>query len=99
MRQVVEATDVGIESIEFSISENLDCLNEKIVEYIERLEYIGTRNLTLHGPFLDLNPMAYDSMVRAVTKARFTQTYEAAKETGGQKDNLPYGLSCRRVSS
>lgn len=29
MRQVVEATDVGIESIEFSISENLDCLNEK----------------------------------------------------------------------
>ena len=85
MRQVVEATDVGIESIEFSISENLDCLNEKIVEYIERLEYIGTRNLTLHGPFLDLNPMAYDSMVRAVTKARFTQTYEAAKRLGAKK--------------
>ena len=66
---------LGSRVLSSPIPENLDCLNEKIVEYIERLEYIGTRNLTLHGPFLDLNPMAYDSMVRAVTKARFTQTY------------------------
>lgn len=85
MRQVVEETGVGIESIEFSISENLDCLDEKIAGYRERLKYIGAGRLTLHGPFLDLNPMTYDSRIRAVTKSRFTQTYEAAKRLEARK--------------
>ena len=62
MRDVIERTGAGVESIEFSISENLDRLEEKIDSYEKRLEEMGCGKLVLHGPFLDLNPMAFDSL-------------------------------------
>lgn len=85
MKELVEELQVGVESIEFSISENLDHLSEYIKTYRKRLQFIGTRELTLHGPFLDLNPVAYDSRVRRVTMERFIQCYEAAQELGAKK--------------
>lgn len=85
MKELVEELEVGVESIEFSISENLDHLSEHIKTYRKRLQFIGTRELTLHGPFLDLNPVAYDSRVRRVTMERFIQCYEAAQELGAKK--------------
>ena len=72
MKELVEELEVGVESIEFSISENLDHLSEHIKTYRKRLQFIGTRELMLHGPFLDLNPVAYDSRVRRVTMERFS---------------------------
>lgn len=85
MKLVVEQTGAGVESIEFSISENLDCLDKKIDDYRERLKYIGAQSLTLHGPFLDLNPMTYDSGIRDVTIYRFSQAYEAGIRLGANK--------------
>ena len=41
MRDVIERTGAGVESIEFSISENLDRLEEKIDSYEKRLEEMG----------------------------------------------------------
>ena len=43
MKELVEELEVGVESIEFSISENLDHLSEHIKTYRKRLQFIGTR--------------------------------------------------------
>ena len=56
MAQVLEQTGAGVESIEFSIAENLDNLKENILDYRGRLRAMGAEHLTIHGPFLDLNP-------------------------------------------
>lgn len=68
MQEVVRECATGIESIEFSIAENLDRLEEKISSYRERLWRMGWPHLSLHGPFLDLNPMTYDSLILEATK-------------------------------
>lgn len=70
---------LGIESIEFSIGYNLDKLEEKICAYQSRLDKMAFSALSVHGPFLDLNPASNDTMIREVTKVRFEQAYYAAK--------------------
>lgn len=85
MKSVLHKTGAGVESIEFSISESLDHLEEKIKEYRSRMEYYGVTDLTLHGPFLDLNPMAYDSQIQKVTAYRFAQCYDAGMRLGAKK--------------
>lgn len=85
MREVIAQTNAGVECIDFSISENLDSLNANIESYRERLKSIGTKRLIIHGPFLDLNPMSFDSEIVRVTKLRFDQAYEAARELGADK--------------
>ncbi|MGI6117586.1 MAG: sugar phosphate isomerase/epimerase family protein [Bilifractor sp.] len=85
MREVIARTNAGIESIEFSISENLDSLAGTIASYRERMKYIGAERLILHGPFLDLNPVAFDREIRRVSELRFCQAYQAAQELGAEK--------------
>lgn len=85
MREVIEKTGAGIESIEFSIAENLDHLSETIASYQKRMKMIGTEELTVHGPFLDMNPMTFDSEIRKATKKRYEQAYTAARELGAKK--------------
>lgn len=46
---------------------------------------MGNPPLILHGPFLDLNPAAFDSLIREVTMTRFTQCYQAGLELGAKK--------------
>lgn len=84
-KELIKATRMGIESIEFSIAENLDNLNETLRSYEKRLDAMGCEHLTLHGPFLDLNPMAYDSLVAKATRQRYEQAYQAAKALGAAK--------------
>lgn len=85
MRQILEITGAGIESIDFSVSENLDRLNKHIGAYKKRVRTIGAKKLVLHGPFLDLNPMAFDSHILKVTRMRYEQAYAAARELGAKK--------------
>lgn len=85
MKELVEETGAGIESIDFSMSENLDRLSESVRIYKKRMNDIGTDDLTLHGPFLDLNPVTFDSEIRKVTMHRFEQVYTAAQELGAKK--------------
>lgn len=79
MKEVIKNTRMGVESIEFSIAENLDHLTDTLRSYEKRLENMECEKLILHGPFLDLNPMAYDSLVVEATRKRYEQAYEAAK--------------------
>ena len=60
-----------------SISDNLDQLERKMEQYQKELEQMGNPPLTLHGPFLDLNPASFDSRIRKVTMERFDQCYQA----------------------
>lgn len=85
MKELLEETGAGVESIEFSISENLDRLSESISIYQKRMISMGAKGLILHGPFLDLNPVAFDSEILRVTKLRFSQAYTAAQELGAKK--------------
>ena len=85
MKKLITQTGAGVESIDFSISDNLDHVKETIQTYRSRLDTIGTTELTIHGPFLDLNPAAYDSEISRVTELRFSQSYEAALELGAAK--------------
>lgn len=85
MQEIIEQTGMGVESIDFSIADVLDHWEEHLPEYKERLHAMGAAHLMLHGPFLDLNPAAYDSQIRQVTRFRFDQSYEAARELGAEK--------------
>lgn len=85
MKLLAAETGLGIESIEFSVAENLDCLDRTLISYEKRRREIGASALTLHGPFLDLNPMAYDSLVAQATMIRYNQAYEAAQKLGAKK--------------
>ena len=85
MKGLVTETGTGVESIDFSISDNLDHLGKRIELYQKKLEKMGNPPLILHGPFLDLNPAAFDSLIREVTMTRFTQCYQAGLELGAKK--------------
>ena len=85
MREVIEKTGAGVESIEFSIAENLDRLEDSISSYKKRIRNMGAENLILHGPFLDLNPMTFDREIGRVTRFRYEQAYRAAEELGAEK--------------
>ncbi len=85
MKEIIEQTGAGIESIEFSVAENLDRFSETLTAYKKRLQFMGAKEITMHGPFLDLNPAAYDREIRKVTFRRFSQCYQAAQELGAKK--------------
>ena len=92
MKEIIASTGAGIESIEFSVAENLDHFSRTLKNYRKRLEFMNSLNLILHGPFLDLNPMAYDSLVVQATRTRYDQAYQAAKELGAKKLILHSGF-------
>lgn len=85
MREIVERTGAGVESIEFGVADNLDNLSLSIKNYRMRMRQIGVSKLIIHGPFLDLNPMTFDSQIQKVTKLRYSQAYTAARELGAKK--------------
>ena len=85
MKELVSATGAGVESIDFSISDNLDHLDGTTERYQKKLEEMGNPPLILHGPFLDLNPASFDSLIREVTMTRFTQCYQAGLKAGAKK--------------
>lgn len=84
LKTILQETGAGLESIRFAVSDNLDELNQQIRLAKEDLAYFGQPKLYLHGPFLDLNPMSFDSCVRRVTMDRFAACYEAAAELGAE---------------
>lgn len=93
LKKIINKYQTGVESIEFSISENLDHLSETIVNYRRKLEDMGNPPLTLHGPFLDINPAAYDRLVREATMTRFSQCYEAALKLHADKVVFHSGMN------
>lgn len=48
---MVEDYKVRVESIDFSISDNLDRLSSSLDAYKEKMRVMGADSLLLHGPF------------------------------------------------
>ena len=93
MEELIRQTGMGVESIDFSIADNLDHFSESIDAYREKLKKMGTRELILHGPFLDVNPAAYDRLVREATMTRFDQCYQAGLLLGARKIVFHSGMN------
>ena len=85
MKKLVSEAGCGLELISFSVAAKLDRLEETIREMQGVVHRLGDPPVILHGPFLDLNPMAFDSLVQEATFRRFSQAYDAAKELGAKK--------------
>ena len=51
MEELIRQSGMGVESIDFSIADNLDHFSESIDVYREKLKKMGTRELILHGWF------------------------------------------------
>ena len=93
MGELLQASGAGIESIDFSISDNLDQLPQTVREYREKMKRLGVEHVILHGPFLDVNPCAYDRLVREVTMTRFAQCCEAGRELGAERIVFHSGIN------
>lgn len=85
LRGILEKTGCGVETIRFSVGDNLDDFSRQLREARRELQDLGQPALILHGPFLDLNPASYDSRIRQVTRERMEQAYRAAQLLGAEK--------------
>lgn len=71
---------IGLESIEFGIGFTLDDVDQTEKNYRNRVgEWTEKRPFSVHGPFLDLNPGSYDSLIAEASLKRFRQSYDLAK--------------------
>ena len=85
LQNFCEQHETGIEVIEFGIGNSLDHLEESIVTFQEKAKPFLHRPLTVHGPFLDLNPVSADSEIRKVSRKRFESAYHAARKLKATK--------------
>ncbi|WP_343253120.1 sugar phosphate isomerase/epimerase family protein [Ligaoa zhengdingensis] len=85
MRALVDVYHLGLESYELGIGEALDDWHASAERFQRDLGPVCTEGLSLHGPFLDLNPGCYDSRVRAATMERFEACYLAAQHVGADR--------------
>ena len=86
LRRVCAETGAGIELIDFSVADNLDNLDRTLAAVRRALEaFDRPPALTVHGPFLDLNPATWDSCVCRCTARRFGQACDAALALGARK--------------
>lgn len=85
LRDVLAFSGAGLELIDFSISDNLDVFDETMARTLSLLDRLGHPGVSVHGPFLDLNPMSFDSRIARVTADRFKQAYEAALMLGADR--------------
>lgn len=92
LKEVISRTGAGVETIRFSVGMNLDDFEHQMECAKEELKAYGNPGLTLHGPFLDLNPMSFDRLIRQATMERFQQAYEAAIILGAEKITYHSGM-------
>lgn len=76
---LVKKYSAGIELIDFSVGMNLDHLETYLKKWEQALIDMKEPPITLHGPFLDLNPMSFERLTAEASWYRFSQAYEAAK--------------------
>lgn len=77
---ILEAYDLGLEIVQFGSGASLDDKDRYYEEYkIELNKMKNPRDISFHGPFVDLVPGSRDLEIRKVTKERFESAYEIAK--------------------
>ena len=76
--KIIAKENCGLEIIDFSIAEVLDNPSDYLKKY--KSPQYQDLSLGLHGPFFDLIPATFDSLIKEVTLRRFNQVYDIAKE-------------------
>lgn len=84
LKYAVTKTGCGIELVDFSMASVLNDLDHHLAEWEKRLSYIDPPRLTMHGPFLDLNPSSWENLVADATMLRYEQAYRAADILGAE---------------
>ncbi len=78
--RLLKDKNIGLEIIDFGIGYVLDEEDNGIETYYRRMgKYLENRNISLHGPFLDLSSSSFDSLIRNATMVRYNQVYKVAK--------------------
>ncbi|MDF9867774.1 sugar phosphate isomerase/epimerase [Bacilli bacterium PM5-3] len=75
--KIIDKYNVGLELIDFSIADVLDNPSEHIKKYQAPL--YDKVSFGIHGPFFDLIPATFDSLIKEVTLKRFNQVYKIAQ--------------------
>lgn len=84
--ELLSKRKIGVEIIDFGIGMVLDKEDNGLGDYLNRMgDKIAGKSLSLHGPFLDLNPASFDSLVLEATKKRYNQVYSIAKKLGADR--------------
>lgn len=78
IKNIISEYNVGLELINFSIAENLDNIDKTMKQENDALNI--DCSYAMHGPFFDLMPASYDSLIKNATLTRFNQAYEIAKK-------------------
>lgn len=77
---VLKEYNLGIEVVNFGSSVILDEKERYYEEFrLELKEILDGREISFHGPFTDLVPASSDSLIRKVTKDRFSDAFSMAK--------------------
>lgn len=79
LSQLLNQRRIGLELIDFSVGMNLDRMDEYVKKWQDALELLHHPPITIHGPFLDLNPMSFEPLTAQASWTRFAQAYEAAQ--------------------
>lgn len=78
---IVKKYNFNLEVSAFGSSTALDNLGKYIEDYKEEIrDVIDYKDISFHGPFVDLIPASRDVEIRKVTKQRFTNAFKAARE-------------------
>jgi sugar phosphate isomerase/epimerase len=78
---VIKKYNLSLEVSAFGSPMALDNLDKYIEDYKKQIdEVIDYKDISFHGPFVDLIPASRDLEIRRVTKERFTKAYKAARE-------------------
>ncbi len=85
LAKVIAMTGCGLELLRFSVGMNLDQYDRTMNEVQKDLQKLGNPRLTVHGPFLDLNPASYEPLVQEAARYRFEQAYQAAETLCAKK--------------
>jgi len=82
LMELLKKTEAGVEIVDLAAGPMLDDLEGSIPALQRRLERLGNPPLTMHGPFLDLNPLSWDPRIAEVSRLRYEQAYRAARALG-----------------
>ena len=72
---------IGIELDQFCWAQNIDVNREKLYEEVDRMREITDR-MTLHAPYSEISPAAFDKRFQELSLERLNQAYEIAAHFG-----------------
>ena len=82
LKNIIAEKKCGLELVDFSMASVLCDLDAELKRWEKRLTFIDPPYLSMHGPFLDLNPSTWEPLLYDATMLRYEQAYRAAKALG-----------------